>query len=114
MANNKLTPQQDIATRQFFVLVAQRAEHDPSELAIAARICLSLLNYEVTANGRFIEKGSTVPGVYGTHPDELGGACEWLDDYKRAIKQGGKDARLNNKDSFTPGSGESPKDTKVW
>ena len=115
MAKNKLTPQQDVATRQFYVLVAQGANHDEADLKKLRSICLNLLNYDVTADGRYITRQAaprTRP--WGSGPEAVGGECEWLDDFKSAIKQGGKDARLNNKDSFTPHRSKSAPNTKVW
>lgn len=112
MAKNKLTPQQDIITRQFFQLVTQRAEHDPDELRTAQTICMNLLNYECTPDGRFVERDSRDFYPFGDKPVN-DGPCEWLDDYKVALKQGGKDARLNTRDSFAPNSGEQSKDTEI-
>ena len=115
MAKNKLTPQQDIVTRQFFVLVAQGANHDESELKRLREICLNLLNYECTTDGRFIaQQAAPRTRPWGSGPEAVGGACEWLDDFKPAIKQGGKDARTNNQDSFTPRSSKSAKNPKVF
>jgi len=105
MAKNNLTPQQDVATRQFYVLVALKLGEQASSRALK-QMCLDLLNYDLTQDGRFIEKDAGRSYRWGTKPEDIGGPCEWVDDYKRAIKQGGKNASNNHKDTFTPGGSE--------
>jgi len=115
MGKNSLTPQQDIITRQFYVLVTQQANHDPSELRQAGRICINLLNYQVTGDGRFLAKDpeATRTIKFGEALSEIPGECEWDSDYKRALKAGGKDAQANNKDSVAPDRSEQTKDSPL-
>jgi hypothetical protein len=89
MAQNNLTPEQDIIVREFFAkvaLVPDILEGNPADMITVRNVCLILLNYELTQDGRFIERKSVRTARWGTAPENMGGACEWEDDYRSATR----------------------------
>jgi hypothetical protein len=90
MAKNNLTPEQDIAVREFFAKVAIVTDilpGNPADMVTVRNVCMSLLNYTITPDGRFIAKDSKRSFKYGTKVEEVGGPCEWEADYRKAQRE---------------------------
>ena len=90
MANNTLTPDQDVQTREFFINVAEQTEallpNSPASGRTLRGILLQLLNYDQLPSGAFITAGTPVTrslgdNTYSEYP------CEWEEDYQRAIEE---------------------------
>lgn len=87
MAENSLTPEQDVLTRAFWQKVANDPDIFPTEQVSARRLrrlILDLLNYDVLPNGAFIQRGSKVQvklgdTTYSNYP------CQWERDTRRAM-----------------------------
>jgi hypothetical protein len=90
MATNKLTPEQDILTRRFYLEVAQTEGLFPDAPIQQKRLCallMDMLNYQRLGNGNFVTKGTPISVPFGNsmpsgldaYPDE------WVEDYQRAV-----------------------------
>lgn len=114
MSVNDLTPQQDIATRQFFMLVVQDLVKKNPSLARALTIsCLDLLNYDLI-DGKFVTRVTDHARVrpYG-NSDFKDLKCEWVKDYTAALKAGGKDVQRNHQDSIDPSASVEAESAEV-
>ena len=113
MAKNNLTPQQDIATREFWALVASGESlfpGNPADWITLQKIVLKLLNYEVTTDGRYVEAGGRSSYRWGTNPAD-DRPDEWESDYQRALEACNEDD--NSADTAASDSGEPSSDTPV-
>ena len=86
MAQNNLTPQQDLVTREFYTTVASDDGLLPSAAAHARQlraICLALLNYIQLPNGAFIQADTKVQIGFGSN-DYSAYPNEWEADERRS------------------------------
>ena len=115
MAKNSLTPEQDLITREFFLLVADKAEGllpgAPAYGRQLRAICLLLLNYDVNPTGGFMEKGSVITRTF--HGNDYGDIVdEWPADAARAQARFDNEA-TDNTDTSEASTSESSEDTEV-
>lgn len=86
MSKNSLTPEQDLITREFFVVVAQQGhglEDTPGNASHLRAICLGLLNYQQLPSGAFIDTKTKVTVEFGSQNYDAY-PCEWEADARRA------------------------------
>jgi hypothetical protein len=119
MASNKLTPQQDLLTREFYIEVAEKADDLLPDTAAHGRhlraILLALLNYDQLPNGAFISKGQSVKLDYGSR-DFSGYPDEWQADYDfavAAIALESANETTDDQDTSEAGTSESPESSEV-
>ncbi len=90
MAKNVLTPEQDIATRNFYTLVASKAESLlPSQPAFGRQlraILLLLLNYNLLPGGIFVSKDIKIDVPFGSN-DYSQYKDEWAADMGKALAE---------------------------
>ncbi len=109
MALNNLTPEQDIATREFYDIVAAAPSYlqdSPAHRRQLIAILLEALNYNQLPNGAFVSKDTNVQVAFGSkdysqYPDE------WDADKERAV------ASINSKDTAKASTSSKTKNTKV-
>ena len=115
MANNTLTAEQDVLTRQFFVRVAERTEallpNSPASGRALRGILLQLLNYDQLPSGAFVTAGTAITrslgdNTYSSYPNE------WEDDYQRALEELDNEGGQNS-DSGEASSSVEAEDTEV-
>lgn len=111
MAQNNLTPEQDLLTREFFQKVSNDKSlfpDDPVGQRNMNQCILRLLNYDYI-NGAYITKGQTLSrSLTGSTPVE----CEWMADTVKAQKEySGNEDSGSSKDKAD--SGKPTKNTKV-
>jgi len=109
MAKNRMTPEQDLLTRQFFAEVSQDPSLFPDTPVTQRdliRTLLYLLNYQVI-DGKFVEKSKSVKRPYmGTAQVD----CEWDADVRRA-EEALNEGNSGSQDEAD--SGEPSTDTEV-
>ena len=115
MAKNILTPEQDLLTRHFFVIVGERIEallpNSPASGRTLRGILLQLLNYDQLPSGAFVTAGTPITrslgdNTYSSYPSE----CE--DDYQRALEELDNEGGQNT-DSSEASSSVEAEDTEV-
>lgn len=109
MAKNRMTPEQDILTREFYSTVATDPKlfpDSPIDQRSLAGILLRLLNYTVI-DGKFCSPERVSTRKYG-EPVQV--TCEWDEDTRRALEalNEGNSGSENKADS-----GKSAKDSEV-
>lgn len=122
MANNDLTPEQDLLVRRFYKEIAIHLEQmlpsTPVSGRTTRRTCLDLLNYDIIGSGAYITKGTQVSIEYGSkdysaYPDE------WDADLRRALEATGQTTEApvhetgNDTDTSQTRPSESTKSTEV-
>jgi hypothetical protein len=109
MAMNKLTPEQDLMTRDFFLMIANEDSYlskNPSMRRTLITTLLHALNYNWLPNGSFIDKDTTLVMQYGTS-DYSKYPNEWDTDKERAS------AQVNSKGTPETSSSESAESAEV-
>jgi len=110
MANNKMTPEQDIVTREFYKIVAMD-EDLMTVTGLTGRqvrgICLQLLNYAVV-KGSFVDPAKIKGRPYS---GSLTMECEWTADTRRAMEALVDEDNSSGEDEAD--SSEPPTDTEI-
>lgn len=108
MAQNNLTPEQDLLTRKFFKLV-QESKYlgsSPAHRRQLLAILLEALNYDQIGPNTFVQKGAALAVPFGRKAEEIY-ADEWEEDEERAR------AALGAVDSVEASPGESSESDAV-
>jgi len=109
VAENNLTPKDDLATRDFLLTVVNNESY-LADLPASRRDLISTLlmalNYDWLPNGSFVRKGQNIvmrfgQSDYSAYPDE------WPADKEKAIEA------LNSKDTVEASASEPSADTEV-
>lgn len=109
MAINNLTPEQDLATREFFRVVVKDNTYlalSPASRKSLIGSLLTALNYNWLPNGSFVSKGTVISMPYGStdyskYPDE------WVADEERAREN------IDTKDTIEASASSESSDTEV-
>ena len=109
MAQNNLTPEQDLLFRQMFKTVYEDTrilKTSPSHRRQFLAICLEVLNYMQLPNGNFVRAGMDISVPYGTNDFSMF-PCEWEADEERA------NAALRDSSGPTASASSEAEDTEV-
>jgi len=111
MANNSMTPEQDLITREFFQKVANDASlfpEDPVGQRNMNQVIMRLLGY-VYVNGCYVSPDKVKTRAIGAAPDVT---CEWTEDTLRA-QEALSDEEDNGTSTGEADSSEPTTDTEV-
>lgn len=100
MAKNRMTPEQDILTREFYSMVANDPSlfpNEPIDQRSLHGILLKLLNYTII-DGKFVTPEKVSTRKYG---EPVQASCEWDADTKRVLEA------LNESDSGSEDEADS-------
>ena len=116
MANNTLTPEQDVLTRRFYLEVAQDDSLFPSNPALARQLRAIIINQilgYVVVGGAFVSPDKLEKRNYFSQGEAL--EDEWGPDYERAIAalEGTSEATEDDTGTDEADSSESTEGSEV-